>query len=443
MFKKLLPFILFLFSFNVTKAQNEFITTWKPGSTNQINFPGRGINFKVYWEEIGYPSHNGSINSITSTREFTINFGPSLNPNPSNATYRVKISNGNGIFNQVRSFDSTLVPSYNFTDRSKLLSITQWGNIKWQSFEQAFVLCSLLDITATDAPDLSLVTNMNEMFYVCTALVGNSSFNTWDTSSVTIMNNMFASADNFNQPIGNWNVSNVTQMYGLFDYAAKFNQPIGNWNTSNVTTMEHVFHGARSFNQDLRNWDTSKVTNMEEMFHYALQFNQSLGQWNLSSLLNAKDMFLNSGLNCKNYDNTLYGWSANAATPNNIDLSGSFPLVYSNPLAVNARNNLRNNKGWIIIGDTYNSECQSSLSTAENAGKNVISVFPNPATDFLYIKNLTEGNSNYKIIDNSGRILQQEILRDEKINVGTLTSGNYILQIISKDKIKTFKFIKK
>lgn len=443
MFKKLLPFILFLLSFNSTKAQNEFITIWKPGLTNQINFPGRGTNFRVYWEEIGYPTHNGSINTISSTREFTINFGPSLNPIPANATYRVKISNGNGIFNQVRSFDNTLVPTYNFSDRLKLLNITQWGNIKWQTFEQAFVLCSKLDVTATDAPDLSLVTNMAEMFYVCSALVGNSSFNTWDTSSVTIMNNLFANTDNFNQPINNWNVSNVTQMYGLFDAARKFNQPIGQWNTSNVTTMEHVFHAAYLFNQDLRNWNTSKVTNMEEMFHYALQFNQNLGQWNLSSLLNAKDMFLNSGMNCKNYDNTLYGWNANSATPNNIDMSSSYPLVYSNPMAVNARNNLINSKGWTITGDTYNGECQSALSTAENESKNGISIFPNPATDFLYIKNLTERNNNYTIFDNSGRILQQELLRDGKINVSALTSGNYILQITSKDKIQTYKFIKK
>ncbi|SHL75982.1 BspA family leucine-rich repeat surface protein [Chryseobacterium polytrichastri] len=442
MFKKLLPFILFLFIFNSTKAQDEFITIWKPGVTQQTTVPGRGTNFKVYWEEIGYTQHNATMNNVSSTREFTINFGTSLNPNPSNATYRVKISDGEGVFDQIRSFDPTLVPFYNWSDRQKFLEITQWGNIKWKGFEQAFVLCNNLDITALDAPDLSLVTNTNEMFYICSSLVGNPSFNTWNTSHITIMTNMFANADSFNQPVGNWDVSNVTNMYGLFDYATSFNQPLNNWNTSSVTSMEHTFHGAFSFNQDLRNWNTSNVTNMEEMFHSATAFNQNLGYWNLSSLTEAKDMFLDSGMSCQNYDNTLYAWSMNAATSSNVNLGNASPLKYSHPLVVNARNHLISNKGWTITGDIHNEGCNSVLATSETSIKNDITIYPNPANDFIYVKNL-KGNSTYKIFDLSGRIIQQDILNDEKINVSNLMSGNYILQIISKDKTQTLKFIKK
>ena len=66
---------------------------------------------------------------------------------------------------------------------------------------------------------------------------------------------MFASAKNFNQPIGNWDVSNVKFMAGMFCNATTFNQPIDNWDVSNVQDMSWMFHGAKSFNQPLNSWD--------------------------------------------------------------------------------------------------------------------------------------------------------------------------------------------
>ncbi|MCS3532753.1 BspA family leucine-rich repeat surface protein [Chryseobacterium sp. JUb7] len=441
MIKKLLTIFLLAFLCSVMNAQNEFITIWKPGSSQQIKFPGRGVNFQVSWEEIGYPQHNGNMENVTSTTEFTITFGASLNPVPAEATYRVKVSNRDGNFNQFRSYDPTLVPLYNWTDRLKLLEVTQWGNIQWTSFEQAFVLCDNLNVTATDIPNLSLVTSTNEMFYICSSLVGNPSFNNWNTSNITIMTNMFANAVSFNQPIGNWDVSNVTDMYGLFDYAITFNQPLNNWNTSNVTTMEHSFHGAFAFNQDIRSWNTSKVTNMEEMFHDAHSFNQNLGSWNLSSLTIAKDMFLISGMSCQNYDNTLYAWAANPTTPDNINLANAYPLKYSHSLVVAARNHLINNKGWTISGDVLDEECNSFLAAAETSKKDMISIYPNPATDFIYIKN-PKGLNNYKIFDRSGRIVLQNNVTDDKINISSLSKGNYILQVSSKQQNHTLKFIK-
>lgn len=440
MLKKLLAFVFFTILFQTINAQDEFITIWKPGSSQQINFPGRGTNFNVYWEEVGYPQHNGSLTDVTSTLEFTVNFGTPLNPVPANATYRIKISNGNGGFNQVRFFDGMLIPGYTNADRTKITDVAQWGDIQWKSFEDAFVFCTNLDISATDTPDLSLVTSMRQMFYLCFSLVGNPSFNTWDTSTVTTMFYMFGETS-FNQPLGNWNTSNVTDMSFMFDYATQFNQPIGSWNTSKVTAMEHTFHGALAFNQDLRNWDTSKVTVMEEMFHEASSFNQNLGSWSLAALTEAQNMLLNSGLNCQNYDNTLYGWSVNATTPNNINLASAAPLVYAASFGVNARNNLIN-KGWMISGDTYNNQCSSQLSTSETLHENGLIIYPNPAKDIIYVKNAAQAE-RYMILDASGRILVLKTMTGNSIDIRFLNPGNYMLQIITKDKTRNFKFIKK
>lgn len=439
MYKKLLPSTLLILLFQFSKAQNEFVTIWKTHSAQNIKFPGRGTNFKVSWEEVGYPQHNGTMNNVTSTTEFIINLGTPFNPSPAQASYRIKISDGNGSFDQVRFFDNTLIPTYNASDRSKITQITQWGNIKWKSFDNAFVYCDNMDVTATDAPDLSMVTSMRQMFYLCISLVGNSSFNTWDTSTVTDMYYMFGDDNLFNQPLGNWDTSNVTDMSYMFDYTG-FNQPLSEWNTANVTTMEHMFHDSENFNQDLQNWNTANVTNMNEMFHNTA-FNQDIGRWNLSSLTTATGMFLNSAMSCLNYDKTLYGWSQSLSTPSNINLSSAAPLVYSHADAVIARNYLINSKGWTISGDSYNGLCNQTLSTSEKEITGKASIYPNPTKDHIYLKNIPNA-VNYIITDMSGRTVAKDNLEYEKINVRLLTPGNYILQVLTKNTIHSLPFIK-
>lgn len=97
----------FIFLLFIVKAQNEFITIWKPASTvtqpitvsapyqassQQIWFPGIGENYDIYWEEVDYPQHNGSLTNITSTKQVLIDFGISIADKDA-AKYRVKVSN--------------------------------------------------------------------------------------------------------------------------------------------------------------------------------------------------------------------------------------------------------------------------------------------------------------------------------------------------------------
>lgn len=538
MYKKLLIYCLFIFLFSAVKAQNEFITVWKPStpqptgpyiplpyssSSSQIWLPVNGTNFKIYWEEIGYPSHNATLLNVTSAYQVIVDFGTPMNSVPENATYRVKISNGSGVFNYIRFLDNDIYPIGNSTttlgtvgDHLKIQKVEQWGNIAWTSMMQAFEGCQNLDITATDTPDLSHTTTLSSTFARCNMLVFNPSINNWnisgitdisgmfkgcyafnqplgnwDTSNVTNMNsiffnawafnqplatwntssaetmaNMFAYTRTFNQSVENWNVANVTSSSGMFQHAWAFNQPIGNWNVTNITTMNSMFSSAVAFNQDITNWnthnvndmqgmfsyafsfnqnignwDTSNVENMALMFNNATSFNQSLGKWNLNSVTLAQNMLANSGLNCRNYDDTLLGWSNNPNTPYTINLLSTAPLSYSNSLAVSARNNLLMNKGWSISGDIYNPECESFLATSENILKNDIRIYPNPASDFIYIKNAS-GIQSYQISDVSGRIIIQNSLSEEKINIRSLPKGNYILKVASKRNMQSFKFIK-
>lgn len=555
--KQILLFFVLLGFFSFSKAQGEFITTWKPATIQnpsdqgavpsagtQIWFPVLGNNFTIYWEEVGYPAHNSTLDNVTSTNSILLDFGTPHNPNAASAMYTVKVSQGNGNFHRIRfreNISGTLGNSF-LGDSDKIFEINQWGNTVWSSMFGAFTSCRNLNMLATDVPNLTECTTMHSMFSSCEKLTGNSSMNSWDTShitdmtgvfggcrvfnqnignwdtgNVTIMAIMFFLAEKFNQPIGNWNTSNVQYMTAMFQSAKVFNQPIGNWNvgnveefeltfmnakafnqnignwntssaiemnnmftgasafnqnignwnTSNVTKMQNMFQAATAFNQDIGNWDTSNVQYMNSMFQSATafnqnisgwntsnvqfmnamflgasSFNQNLGNWNLSSVTNASGMLTNSGLNCQNYDSTLYGWRMNAATPNNIILGSTSPLIYSHDAAADARDHLINTKNWTIQNDVHNRECFSVLATHENATSSAIKIYPNPATEYLHITNAGIV-IQYQISDFSGRLYSKGKLNSDKINVHDLSPGNYILQIEMKDKVHQFKFIKK
>ncbi|MCW5912257.1 MAG: BspA family leucine-rich repeat surface protein [Cyclobacteriaceae bacterium] len=379
-----------------------FITTWKtdnPGvsANNQITIPttGTGYNYNIYWERVGSPAINGTLTNQTGNATITF---------PAVGTYRVEIS---GSFPRIYFHNDFFL-----SDRQKILTIDQWGEISWgSSMYRAFDGCTNLTIPATDAPDLSAVTSMQWMFLNCTSFnqsighwdVGNvtnmsglfqgaSSFdqpiNNWDVRNVTDMSLMFAIATSFNQDIGlwdvsnvtnmtqlfiravsfnqdisGWNVSNVTNMFGMFGETTAFNQPIENWNVSNVTNMGYLFQFSTGFNQPLEGWDVSNVTGMRQMLRGATSFNQPIGGWDISNVTDMTDMLNNSGLSTANYDATLMGWAAQTVQPN-VTL-GANGRTYCN--AVSARNILTGaTNNWTIIGDALSCP-QGIVQVAVNA----------------------------------------------------------------------------
>ena len=173
---------------------------------------------------------------------------------------------------------------------AKLLLIHQWGDIEWSTMENAFWGAVNMEYRATDAPDLSSVTDMSNMFRDATSFDGNISG--WNVSSVANMDHMFAHATSFNQPLNDWDVSSVANMDRMFAHATSFNQPLNDWNVSSVTDMLRMFTSATSFNQPLNDWNVSSVTIMASMFQSATSFNQPLNDWNVSSATSMYFMFL-------------------------------------------------------------------------------------------------------------------------------------------------------
>ncbi|HEY3429109.1 MAG TPA: BspA family leucine-rich repeat surface protein [Cyclobacteriaceae bacterium] len=342
-------------------SQN-FITQWNLATTGsgptQLSIgtaTSGSVNYT--WQEIspGTASGSGSWSGATLT----------IAGLPTGATIRLQIAPTN--------FQRIIINSG--TDSNRLIQVEQWGSTAWTSMQRAFYDCQNLQITATDVPNLSGVTNMSEMFSGCivlnspsnigswnTAAVTNMEFmfygatafnqniSGWNTGAVTTMSTMFSEASSFNQDIGSWNTSAVTDMSGMFQFANAFNQNIGSWNTSAVTDMSSMFSQANSFNQNIAAWNTGAATDMRNMFRLAIAFNQNIGVWALQPTVDIRNIFDDSGMDCNNYSATLIGWSANPSTPTGRTL-GAIGRQYGTNAAA-ARTNLTASKGWTITGDT-------------------------------------------------------------------------------------------
>lgn len=95
-----------------------------------------------------------------------------------------------------------------------------------------------------------------------------------------------------------------------------------------------------------------------------------------------------------------------------------------------------------IIGiDTFSVD-RSTLAVNEVASKkSSLSLFPNPTTDFITLKTDAKINA-VSVVDIMGRKLNVK-LDGNKVNVQSLPSGTYLINIETKDGISTEKFVKK
>ena len=238
---------------------------------------------------------------------------------------------------------------------SQLLEIKQWGHsIAWRSMNRAFQGASIMQVTATDAPDLSRVTDCSYMF--AATEVFNGDLSRWDVSRVTNMFFMFAQASAFNSDLSRWDVSSVTDMSGMFDRCRVFNGDLSRWNVSSVTNMFGMLGGASVFNADISGWDVSSVTNMAGMFTYARVFNADISGWDVSSVTDMFGMF--TGASVFNAD--ISGW--------NVSRVRDMKLMFSNASAFNA-----DISGWDVsrVSSMWSMFESASAFNADISGWNV------------------------------------------------------------------------
>jgi surface protein len=329
------------------------IDTTKAGSANDtfvLPLPSAGTyDYYVDWGD-----STGEEHSVLNTSLTHIYSSP--------GTYQISIR---GTFPRIY-FNAT-------GDRMKLISIDQWGDIEWSSFEKSFYACMNMVGNWTDVPDLTNVTSMAYMFCYCS--VFNTDISNFNTSGITDMTYLFGSCSIYNQPV-NFDTSSVTSMLGMFTFCSLFNQSVSSLDTSNVLTMLHMFWGCSAFNQSVANFNTSKVQNMQRLFG-STPFNQSVANFDTSAVLDMNTMFsgctsfkqslatfsltsvtnitsmlqgcdINAAGTSTNYDNTLIAWAA-ADVPNSLTFHGG-TSKYSDAGQV-ARQSLIDDDLWTITAD--------------------------------------------------------------------------------------------
>jgi len=179
-----------------------------------------------------------------------------------------------------------VIPSVRFNGSDALVSVNRWDEAtRTTSLLSAFEGADNL-VYVTAPP--TTVTDMSHAFRDTTA---NPTLDGWDTSSVTHMAYMFASARAFNGDLSRWDTSSVRNMASMFYYARAFNSDLSRWDTSKVMNMSYMFYDASVFDSDLSRWDTSSVTHMAYMFASARAFNSDLSRWDTSKVTDMGGMF--------------------------------------------------------------------------------------------------------------------------------------------------------
>lgn len=150
-------------------------------------------------------------------------------------------------------------------DRLKFLLISQWGTFIPADQNSIFYGCSNLTITATDVFDLSTTTNLHGLFRDCSSITTIPSIESWDTSGLINIFNLFNGATNFNDDVSGWDISSATSLASMFKNASSFDQDLGSWDVTSITNASNMFNGVTlstvNYSSILTGWEGQSVQN--------------------------------------------------------------------------------------------------------------------------------------------------------------------------------------
>ena len=95
-----------------------------------------------------------------------------------------------------------------------------------------------------------------------------------------------------------------------------------------------------------------------------------------------------------------------------------------------------------MITNTALNTIQTSTLNNSALTAGVVSVYPNPASDEIFVENLVSGRVVIRSISGAVVVSQDVTSSKASIDISRLADGVYILQTISKESTTTRKFIK-
>ena len=275
---RLFSILIFLTSISIC-SQTHFTTRWKipAGSgTEEIKFYATTSTAGLA-DPIIYKRNNGiTVNLIqdftnttpTTPKLVTLYIVKTLNEEttvdvqiPNIITFKLNGSEATSQ-SQTPALDPNVTPD-------KFLDVIYWGTSPWRNLKYAFSHVGVSTITATDSPNLSLISisapgsnTLSRMFY---------------ESKIVTVNN-----------INNWNVTPIRSFLGMFEFARYFNSNISGWviNSSETVGMKYMFRYAQNFNKSLYNWNVSNVIEADLFLQFAPKYNHPLPSFSNPSFKN-------------------------------------------------------------------------------------------------------------------------------------------------------------
>lgn len=331
-------------------CQVGFTSIWDTEDGNfapesQIIFPGHG-SYIYHWENINDSSINGEGSGS----------GYELIEFPEQGKYRLSVfADYNDPFHRIEI--------NNYADRSKLISIEEWGLIQWSSFENAFYGADNLEINATDIPNLNEVSSFKDAFR---------------QTNIDILENL-----------EQWDMSHVQNMQGMFRETPEFNQSLEDWNLKEVEDITHMLSDSglscENYSMTLLGWATHPDT------PYGLE----LGADGLSyspEMVQYRDYLLND-----------LGWTINGDTQGNCFLGldnlnqNTSIVIYPNPA-----------KEHFTIDGLKGAE---SIFLYDNAGKLVKQEMNNKVKSTINISNLSSGVYHLVVKDSNGQTTKKQLIK--------------------------------
>lgn len=150
-----------------------FITRWNMLAGESLVFPSLG-NFRIDWGD-------GCVDIVTAATPVHV-YNKA-------GEYRVKVSN---------TITGFCFPKAN-NSRLNLIDIEQWGSACWVDLASAFSGASNMNSCASDAPNLSALTDMRCMFIGCDSF--DASIGHWDVKHIKKMDNVFSGGVSLNEYI--------------------------------------------------------------------------------------------------------------------------------------------------------------------------------------------------------------------------------------------------
>ena len=110
----------------------------------------------------------------------------------------------------------------------------------------------------------------------------------------------------------------------------------------------------------------------------------------------------------------------------NIAAPGTYSITYSTWLGCDST--VVYDVKW--GNETMEVECVDS--GLEDTSKDLLKIYPNPAKDMLFVEG-AEYDSDVMIFDTYGRVVKEEKLKSNSIDISSLTTGTYIITITTND----------